>query len=286
MKSNFKKLHVPEGLIVADISKFTNKINSFRTLGANNLHAILDFDRTLTVKRPGSNDEVTTWHIMNEHLPAAAQAQYQQYFTKYRALEVAGKMTNEHAVEWWTAILDLFVDNHISLTAVERTFLEKASIRPATNELYDLLNSYKIPSTILSAGIRDIIDIWSARYGIHPTLTLSTKFEVDSNGIVVGWDKTSLVHVLNKHETGHPELTTIKSARPNTLVIVDSLDDAAMATGDDTVIRVRILDRRSDDPELATEMARTFELFDALITTGSMEPLCALVDGIARPTKK
>lgn len=222
---------------------------------------------------------------MNEHLPVDARQQYQQYFTKYRALEVAGEMTTDHAVEWWSAILDLFVSNNVSLADVEETFLDKANIRPGVKRVFDLFGRLEIPSTILSAGIRDVIDIWSARYGINPTLTLSTKLLVGSSGIVAGWDRSSLVHVLNKHETGHPELTAIKQARPNILVIGDSLDDASMATGDDNVIRIRILDRRDDDPDLVSEKVRTFERFDALITSGSFDPIASLIKVIARPSK-
>lgn len=276
---------IPEGILVADPDSFLEKMGRFTQLGATGLHAVLDFDRTLTVKRPGSSDEVTTWHIMNEHMPAEAQAQYRAYFEKYRALELAGEMDTGHAVEWWSAILDLFVRNEVSLNDVERTFLERASIRPGANELFELFNEYKIPSTILSAGIRDVIDIWTAKFEINPTLSLSTQLEVDHAGIVVGWDRSSLVHVLNKHETGHPELTEIRSSRPNTLVIGDSMDDAAMASGETDVLRVRILDRREDDPDIETDKMRSFERFDALITNGSMVPLSRLVRLITDPSQ-
>lgn len=282
--SNIKdRLFIPEGLHVLDQTAFMVKLEHFARLGATGLHALLDFDRTLTVKRPGSSDEVTTWHILNEHLPVQAQAEYQQYFDKYRALEVSGKMTTAHAVEWWSSILDLFVANGVSLAEVERTFFEKASIREYVTEFFADLNKHNIPSTILSAGIKNIIDLWVKKYNIKASLVLSTELEIDNTGVVVGWDKSTLVHVLNKHEADHFELAQIRENRPNTLLIGDGIDDATMAVGKANILRVRILDRRDDDPDLEIEKARTFESFDALITNGSMQPLCDLVDVMTGP---
>ncbi len=48
-----------EGLVVGDLAIFQKKIAEFIKVGANGLHVVFDFDRTLTVKNPGSDDEVT-----------------------------------------------------------------------------------------------------------------------------------------------------------------------------------------------------------------------------------
>lgn len=276
---------VLEGLYVDDYDKFLAKIDRFSYLGAAGMHAVVDFDRTLTVRRPGFDDEVTTWHILNEHLPEGAQEQYRQYFKKYRTLELSGDLTAEHAIEWWTAILDLFIENSISLAEVERSFLDKASIRHGTQDFFAELGENDIPSTILSAGIRNVIDLWAEKYNISPTLTISTELELDSADMVVGWDRSTLVHVLNKHEADHPQLTKTRSDRPNTLVVGDSINDSTMAVGDTNVLRVRLLDRRDDDPGFGTEIERTFSNFDAVITNGSMQPLTDLVRGIIDPAR-
>lgn len=269
---------VPAGIVVADRANFQAKAAEFAAASAPGLHVIFDFDRTLTVKRPGTQDEVTTWHILREHLPEDGQVRYQRLFEKYRALELSGKMTQQDAVDWWSAILNLFVEYKIDLTAVEETFLERASIRPGTVELFEFLAAHDIPTVILSAGIREVIDIWCRKYGIEPSLVVSTALDLDSDNKIVGWQKNTLVHVLNKSETTHPELAAIRAARPKALLIGDSLDDATMAAGERDILRVRILDPRADEIDMEHEVSRTFEKFDALIKTGSLQPLGKLTE--------
>lgn len=273
-----KRLVIPDGLIVASPSNFEEKLADFATLGATGVHAVFDFDRTLTVKRPGSQDEVTTWHILREHLPENGQAEYQKLFEKYRALELSGEMSQHDAIEWWSSILNLFVEHRIDLVAVEETFLGRASIRPGTVELFRLFADNGIPTIILSAGIREVISIWCRKYGIKPSSIVSTALTLSDENKISGWQKDTLVHVLNKSESTHPELAAIRSRRPKALLVGDSLDDAAMANGEEDVIRVRILDPRADEIATEQEERKTFEKFDALIKTGSLYSLKELVE--------
>lgn len=269
---------IPEDLIVADVVGFRDKVADFVTVGAASMHVVFDFDRTLTVKRPGSEDEVTTWHILHEHLPEVGQARYQQQFEKYRALEIGGGMTQLDAVEWWSSILNLFVEYEISLGAVEAAFLDRASIRPGTAELFKLCADNKIPTVILSAGIREIIDIWCRQYMIKPSLVIATNLMVSDENKISGWQENTLVHVLNKSEATHPELQSIRADRPKVLLIGGSLDDASMATGEKDIIRVRILDPRVDEMVTEQEERKTFEKFDAIIKMGNLYPLKELVE--------
>jgi HAD superfamily hydrolase (TIGR01544 family) len=273
-----KQLVIPEGLIVADPVNFKEKLADFVVAGAAGVHAVFDFDRTLTVKRPGSQDEVTTWHILRGHLPEDGQAEYQELFEKYRALEISGEMSQSDAVEWWSSTLNLFVEHEIDLSAVEETFLDRASIRPGTAELFQLFADSGIPTVILSAGIREIIDIWCRKYDIKPSLVLSTALTLDGENKISGWQENTLVHVLNKSESTHPELSAIRARRPKALLVGDSLDDASMAAGKKDVVRIRILDPRVDEATTEQEERKTFEKFDALIRTGSLRPLEELVE--------
>jgi HAD superfamily hydrolase (TIGR01544 family) len=272
------RLTIPEGLIVADSTNLEYKIAEFARTGAAGMHAVFDFDRTLTVKKPGTEDEVTTWHILREHLPDDGQAEYQKLFEKYRALEIRGNMTQQGAVEWWSSILNLFVEHRIDLGAVEETFLDRASIRTGTTELFKLLADNNIPTIILSAGIREVIDIWCRKYSIQPTLVISTALTLDDENKISGWQGNTLVHALNKSESTHPELLAIRAKRPKALLVGDSLDDASMAAGERDVLRVRILDPRTDEAATEQEERKTFEKFDALIKSGSLHPLEKLVE--------
>jgi hypothetical protein len=138
-----------------------------------------------------------------------------------------------------------------------------------------------IPTVILSAGILDVIEIWCKKYNVNPKLILSTALVVSNEGTVLGWDKSTLVHTLNKSEAKHPELEAIRSDRPNTLLIGDSLEDANMASGDKNVFRIRILDQQpSSQSSQEMQLSKSFMKFDAVISSGDLYPLLKLLNAI------
>lgn len=262
-----------------DQARFEEKINhvlSGRALA--DVHALFDFDRTLTVRNRKTHEDVTTWHILKEHLPTEARQVYQELFVKYRAMEIDGSMTNDHAAEWWSLILDLFVANKLDLKAVEADLLERANIRPGTTELFNVCREQNIPTVIMSAGVKDVIDMWNAVYKLDPTLVIATSLEINNAGQIIGWRKDSLVHALNKDEANHPELETIRLERPKTILVGDGMGDKNMANGQDDVLRIRILDPRPDEViDMAKEREKTFAEFDAMIENGSLEPISKLL---------
>jgi HAD superfamily phosphoserine phosphatase-like hydrolase len=265
----------------ANESAFREKITHFKQSGPSKIHLVFDFDRTLTVRHANTDEDITAWHIMQAHLPEEGKASYLQFFRKYRALELEGKMTTEDAVTWWSAMLDLFVRYQVNMRAVESDFLHRASIRPGTAELFRLCHEHGIPAVILSAGIRDVIEVWSRTYDIRPSLILSTALQVDASGRVVEWQKDTLVHIFNKHEADHHELIAIRKARPNAIVIGDGLSDADMAGGSGDILRIRVFDPRPDEVfDMAEVRDKTFQSFDAMIEGGNFEPLNRLLAGM------
>lgn len=277
MSEPHEQATIPDGLDAADSSSLESKIADFVSAGASGLHIVFDFDRTLTVKKSGSKDEVTTWHILREHLPEDGRFRYQKLFEKYRPLEVSGNMTQHDAVIWWSSILNLFVEYGVNLTLVEEDFLDRASIRPGTAELFKLCADNNIPTVVLSAGIREVIDIWCRKYEVEPSLVISTTLVLDQNGRITGWGKGTLVHALNKSEANHPELLALRTRRPKTLLVGDSLDDAVMVPGEYDVVRIRVFDPRPDEVANGHEKQKIFGKFDVLIKSGSLHPLGELV---------
>ncbi|HLZ14784.1 MAG TPA: HAD-IB family phosphatase [Candidatus Saccharimonadales bacterium] len=276
-------MKLPDELLYADRKAAQIKLDHFSAGGAAKLHIVFDFDRTLTVNHSGSNDDVTTWSILQRHLPPAGHAVYQQLYEHYRALELARSLTREHAATWTMRILDLFAAHNLDLVAVERDFLSKATIRPGTKELFELCRHADIPTVIISAGIRQIIELWTRAFGLNPTIILASSLQLDDNQRTIGWDKGSLIHIMNKNEADHPDLTRLRSERPHTLLIGDGLKDAEMASGHTDVFRVRIYDPRSDEQTASAAVrSQTFEYFDALLETGDFEPVQQLLADLVR----
>ncbi len=190
-------------------------------------------------------------------------------------------MTDADAASWWSQILDLYVEYRLNIRDVEREFLDKATIRPGAKELFDLCAQRNVPIVILSAGIKDVIEIWARTYQVQPTIIHSTSLDIGSDGLIRGWDKDSLVHVLNKKEKGggHDGIADIRRQRPMTLLVGDSLGDAAMAEGDEAVFRVLVHDPRPDENQTDLQ-ERALRQFDAVIETGNMRAVQELVETI------
>ena len=134
--SNGSNNFIPEGLTTDNHESLQAKIAEFISASVSDIHFVFDFDRTLTVRNPKTNEDTTTWHILREHLPADGRKQYQNLFDKYRVLEIDGTMTAFDAAERWSSILDLFVEHKLDLAAVEQDFLDRATIRPGTTEIF------------------------------------------------------------------------------------------------------------------------------------------------------
>ncbi len=268
---------IPEGLIYQDHDALQAKIFRFMDASASKVHFILDFDRTLTVRHPSTDADITSWIIMSEHLSPKSKRIFQDLYLKYRPKEIANEMTTEDAVDWWSTVLDMFVAEKLDLAAIERDFLSRVNQRPGATELFGACEKDDIPRIVLSAGVREIIEFWGKVYASPPSLTVATELEVDFQNRITGWRKESLVHTLNKSEADHAELRKIRIERPFAIVVGDSLHDADMAEGEDTVLRVRILDPRSDEKnDLEQERLKTFEHFDAIIENGTLQPLIDL----------
>ena len=271
---------LPRGLSYFDQAILFAKLERF----ANNMdqiHLVADFDRTLTQRRVGSNEDITSWNILRDHLPLEAQTECHALFQIARPKELAGTMTEQDAIEWWSRVLDIYAENRLDMNSVESDFLHRASKRDGSKELFDHCSASDIPTVILSAGIKDAIDLWATQYDIAPTLTLSTELLLDESQCVVGWKPETLVHLLNKSEVDHPELNRIRTERPLAIVVGDSINDADMAIGEDDVLRVRIYDPRPDEVvDIEAERAKTFERFDLMIENESLEPLVELLKKI------
>lgn len=65
-------LTLPEGMTTGNPEKLHQKLTRFMGRAAE-IHVVADFDRTLTDRRPGSNEDITSWNILRDHLPRQGQ---------------------------------------------------------------------------------------------------------------------------------------------------------------------------------------------------------------------
>ena len=94
-----------------------------------------------------------------------------------------------------------------------------------------------------------------------------------------GWQKSGLIHVLNKHEMGHSELAKLRATHPNILLLGDVPADADMVTGHDGVVRIRVLDpRKGETYNQASALQASFDAGYDLVTEHSLEPVVSLLE--------
>ena len=236
--------------------KVTQKINSFKKSGKDKIHIVLDFDRTLVRGKNQKGKNITVWDAMEKFVPKELQMESIKLYKKYRSLEMKRKLSEKQAIKWWEWNLNIF-------KCIKSSEIKKASYiiqtRPFVKEFFILCKKKKIPTIIISASVKNIIDLWCQREKIKPTKILSTELTF-FNGRVSGWEKKTLIHSLNKKEKGHKEIKKIKLKRPKTILIGDSLDDVYMVKGDKNVIRIAIYDTKHGYKGNLEEFINQFDL--------------------------
>lgn len=257
--------------------KITKKVDYFLKCRKEKIHLVLDFDRTLTKSQSQFGENISTWHVLKNHLPEKAKQDYENLYNKYRPLEIAGIMKLSDAITWWNEILNLYKKNNLSWIDIANDVDKKMPMRDGVKEIFEICQAKNIPIMIISAGIKDVIEIWCKKYKIKPSIILSTKLFFDDNGVINGWDKKSLVHVLNKKEIGHNEVAQIRKTRPNTILVGDSIDDYSMVSGEKNVLRVIVDDARLDDKPTNGVDNKKLEKFDLIIKNKSLFPVAEII---------
>jgi len=269
-----KPLDLEEFFYLENKEKTTKKLCSFINSGKNKIHLLLDFDRTLTKGRDRSGKDLTVWGVLKALLPPGAQLEYDQLYEKYRVLEIENRLSTVAAIQWWKSILNLYKENKIKLSEIKKA-ANQIQIRPYSKKLFEICKKKNIPIIIISAGIKNVIELFDKKAKINPTLLLSTELTFSSKGYVNGWKKSSLIHVLNKKEKGHHEIKNIKFSRPNTILLGDSLDDVSMVNGENN-LKIAVYDPRKDSKN--EKLKEFIEKFDLIIKGETLYPVIKILN--------
>ncbi|HSX17558.1 MAG TPA: HAD-IB family phosphatase [Patescibacteria group bacterium] len=264
----------PDGFTINEPAKVLTKLQRFAQAGAGHTYFLFDFDRTLTTSKH-TGDNTTTWEIMHGLLPLEGQKTNNAIRDKYLSLESAGLLSSEDSHRWLSSQLDLHKMHGTSAQNIKRA-AKAVRLRDGSREVFDACSEAHIPTVILSAGIRDIIELIMAEHSIHPSELLSVKLQFASNGRIIGWDKDSTVLANNKRETVKQQLSHITAARPYVVLIGDTTDDARMVDGDDTVLRVRVWDPQEGERSDAY-LKQSFKAGYDMVVDEDLSPLAPLI---------
>lgn len=275
MKSPDRKI---DGFTARDESVWF-KLERFRAAGPDKLHVVLDFDHTLTAGMiPGQN--VGTFQILHEVLPEAVKPIHDAQYNKYRPIEAAHELTEEMSKKWYTEALNLLSTSGINMLVAKDAMLRTIKARQGSHELFAASHESQVPVVVLSAGVKQMIQLVMDKYKLDPDLVLATEFTVRPDDLVDGWKPKTLIHTMNKHERSHAQLAGLKEERPNVIVVGDELADAGMVSGD--ALRIRVFDPRVGETINETEYEKeSFAAGYDLIVKYSLAPVANLVGHIA-----
>ena len=266
-----------QAFFVKDVVELRRKLWRFASAGPRQMHFVCDFDHTLTT-RVTTSDSVGTWGILDEVLPQEGRDRHHEIYAYYRPLEKQGSLTSSQARQWWSKTLDLICSYNINFRQAEQLFLRAVTIRPGGSELFDVCRKAGLPTIILSAGVKQVIELFARKYDISPTAILSTELELTSESQIIGWRSQTLIHALNKREIGHQELVRIRREHPYTILLGDTPDDVHMAAGESGILRVCIMDPRNGEPFSQKHFVEeAFEAGYDLIVKDSLESVVELI---------
>jgi HAD superfamily phosphoserine phosphatase-like hydrolase len=246
------------------------------------MYFLFDFDRTLTTSKHTGNN--TTWQILHGLLSEEGQKISDAIRDKYLTMEEQGMLTIAESHTFSTVLLKLHARHGTNRHDIARA-ASQIRLRSGTQTLFAACEAAHIPTVILSAGIRDIIELITREHNIYPTLTVSIKLQFADDGRIIGWDEDSMVLTHTKHESVKQWVSHIASARPFTVLIGDTIEDARMVEGDDTVLRIRVCDLSSTMESDAQYCNKSFAAGYDMIVEKDLSPIAELTQWIAG-TKK
>ncbi|XP_023258960.1 7-methylguanosine phosphate-specific 5'-nucleotidase [Seriola lalandi dorsalis] len=216
-------------------------LQSMAKSGSNTVQVISDFDMTLTRFAHNGKRCPTCHNILDNSklISDDCKEQLKELLNTYYPIEIDSSRSIDEKlplmVEWWTKAHELLVQQKIRKDLLAKVVQESdAMLREGYQLFFDHLHEHSIPLLIFSAGIGDVLEEVIRQAGVfHPNVKVFSNYmDFDECGVLRAF-KGELIHIYNKREgallnTGHfQELR----ARPNVLLMGDSLGDLTMADG-------------------------------------------------------
>jgi len=230
-------------VIISNSERLSEIKERIKKGGADRLHILTDFDRTLTTAFVDGKSVPSLISILRDgdYLTSDYAEKAHALFNKYHPIEMDLTISREEKgkamEEWWRTHFKLLIDS-----GFERSDLEKAvacgavKLREGFKELADFLHAHSIPLVIMSSsGLgSESIALYLKHAGVlyKNVHIICNEYTWDEEGRAVGV-REPIIHVLNKYETAvqdYPVFNVIKG-RKNVILLGDGVDDIGMIQG-------------------------------------------------------
>jgi len=227
-----------KNVIIPNKKELEKAKKSILKAGAEKLHVLADFDRTLTTAGVPSIMSILRdgTYLTSDYAPRA-----RELYEKYHPIEIDPDIPLEEKKkamqEWWTIHFDLLIKSGLEKTDLIRVVeSDKIKFREGFGDFIDFLKAKDIPLIIMSSsGLgREVISMCLEKNKklYNNIYIISNSFQWDENGKIIKIQEP-IIHVMNKDETSvknFPVFEKIKD-RKNVLLLGDSIGDIGMIKG-------------------------------------------------------
>lgn len=245
-------------LVILDKEKLEKIKQAISKAGANKLHVLADFDRTLTKNFVNGKEVPSVISVLRDgsYLTAGYAEKVHALFNKYHPIEIDPKIPlkekKKAMQEWWTSHYKLLIESGLNKRDIDAVVKSnKIKLRGGVLEFLDLLHKYNIPLVIMSSsglGVYSILGFFKKEKRAYDHVyIISNSFEWDKNGRAIKV-REPIIHSMNKDETvvkDFPSIYKVIKDRKNVLLLGDTLEDTEMITGFDydNILKIGFLNK-------------------------------------------
>jgi 5'-nucleotidase len=281
------KENMKDEVIISDSEKFEEIKTKFAEGGLENLHFLVDFDKTLTYEMEKYPSVISILRDGN-HLTPDYASRAQALYDKYHPIEIDTNISKQEKIkameEWWRTHFELLIECKLNKKDIDGVVQsEIIKFRDGTKELFDFLQQNNVPTVIMSAaglGYESIAGVLQKNDLLNNSIhIISNKLEWDENGNAIAIQEP-MIHGLNKSEImikNFPAFEEIKD-RKNVILMGDGLDDTGMVDGFDynALLKIGFLNNKID--ERVESYKKAFDML--ILNDGSAEPINQLLQEI------
>jgi len=247
-----------ENIIISNREKLENLKKKISEEGAEKIHVISDFDKTLSKNFINGKEVPSVISILRNgnYLTSDYAEKAHTLFNKYHPIEIDPSIPLQEKKKamhnWWMNHFKLLIKCKLNKKDIENVTKSKyIKLRQGALEFFDLLHEYKIPLVIMSSaglGYESISMILKRENRLYGNIyIISNSFKWDKNGNLISV-KEPIIHSMNKDETvvhDYPNIFKRIKNRKNVLLLGDTLEDIEMIKGFDynNIIKIGFLNK-------------------------------------------
>ena len=293
----FLRFLTTHAIRVRDFDELRTKIVKIKTEGLEQFQVVSDFDKTMTPQwlrdpcsKTGALITCHSSYSIIEHGDSVSEKyrkRCRELADQYIPLENDHRLSPEERVkmnwEWHTQGHASMLEENLNRESLKKIVHDswksmQIHLRDNTRDFFKLLEKNRVPTTVLSAGLRDVIETILVLEDIlseisdqtdeeidHLLMIVGNRLEFDINGKHVGFSKPAILPHNKKDAVAQLlRKSAIRTVRPNALLLGDfphDVDFVHLIPNLDEYVAIGFLaDRPHDDGAALNEYLKHFDI--------------------------